>query len=105
MLLNIFILAAVIERTWEHMQQVIGEEYLSTRVKLIGSGLLSVAAAATLRLDLFCALEVTGAPSAAGMVLTGIAVGLGSNLLHDLVGIVNGLSGRVRTAPETGREG
>ncbi len=105
MLLNIFILSAVIERTWEHLQQLIGEEFLSTRVKLIGSGLLSTAAAATLRLDLLYALEVTGATSAAGMVLTGIAIGLGSNLLHDLVGIVNGLSGRARFTPEAGREG
>ena len=101
MLLEIIILSAVIERTWEHLQQVIGEEHLSTRVKLIGSGLLSVAAAATLGLDLFYALEVTAGVSAAGMVLTGIAVGLGSNLLHDLVGIISGLSGRART---TGRE-
>ena len=102
MLLEIIILSAVIERTWEHLQQVIGEEHLSTRAKLIGSGLLSVAAAATLGLDLFYALEVTAGVSAAGMVLTGIAVGLGSNLLHDLVGIISGLSGRART---TGREG
>ena len=101
MLLKIIILSAVIERTWEHLQQVIGEEHLSTRVKLIGSGLISVAAAATLGLDLFYALEVTAGVSAAGMVLTGIAIGLGSNLLHDLVGIISGLSGRART---TGRE-
>ncbi len=105
MLLNIFILSAVIERTWEHLQQVIGEEFLSTKVKLIGSGLLSVAAATTLRLDLLYALEVTGMVSSAGMVLTGIAIGLGSNLIHDLVGIVNGLSGRARTNPDCGREG
>ena len=105
MLLKIIILSAVIERTWEHLQQVIGEEHLSTRVKLIGSGLISVAAAVTLGLDLFYALEVTSSVSSAGMVLTGIAVGLGSSLLHDLVGIISGLSGRIRSAPESSREG
>lgn len=91
MLINILLLAAIIERIWEHLQQVIGKGMLNLQVKLLGSAILSVAAAISLRLDLLHTLEITAAPTTAGFVLTGFAVSLGSNVVHDLVDIITGL--------------
>lgn len=96
MFVNILILAAIIERIWEHLQQLLGEKGLSLQAKLLGSAVLSVFASASLKLDLLYALELTAAVTLPGMVLTGFAVGLGSNLVHDLQGIVSGFSGRLK---------
>ncbi len=96
MLVNILILAAIIERIWEHLQQLLGEKGLSLQAKLLGSAVLSVFASVSLQLDLLYALELTGGITLPGTVLTGFAVGLGSNLVHDLLGIVNGFSGKLK---------
>lgn len=96
MLVNILILAAIIERIWEHLQQLLGDRGLSLQAKLLGSAVLSIFASVSLKLDLLCALELTAAVTLPGMVLTGFAIGLGSNLVHDLVGIVGGFGGRLK---------
>ncbi len=100
MLLNILIMSVVVERVWEHLQQVVGERRLTLRVKLLGSAALSVAAALGFQLDLLYALEVMSAPSLAGYILTGFVLSLGSNVLHDLIDIVNGISRK-----HTGKDG
>ncbi len=92
MLLKILILSVIVERVWEHLQQVVGERRLTLQVKLLGSAVLSVAAALGFQLDLLYALEVMAAPSLPGYILTGFVLSLGSNVLHDLIDIVNGLS-------------
>lgn len=92
MLVNILIIAAVIERIWEHMQQVIGESRLSLQAKLCGSAVLSIGAALSFKLDLLYALGVTAQLSWTGIVLTGFALSLGSNVIHDLVSIIQAVS-------------
>ncbi len=92
MLLKILILAVIVERVWEHLQQIAGEGSLEMRVKLLGSAVLSVAAALAFQLDLLYAIEVMSAPSLPGYVLTGFTLSLGSNVLHDLIDIIGGLS-------------
>ncbi len=98
MLINILILAAIVERIWEHLQQLAGKRNLTPQVKLLGSAALSVAAAVALRLDLLYALQVTPGVSLPGAILTGFAIGLGSNVIHDLAGIAGSLSARVKPA-------
>ena len=92
MLIKIIILAAIIERIWEHAQQVIGDKHLTRQAKLLGSAVFSITAAVTLKLDLLFALQVTGAESLPGVILTGFAIGLGTNVIHDLVDTVNNFS-------------
>ena len=96
MLINILILSAIIERIWEQMQQIVGEKKLSLQIKLIGSAILSIAAAISLQLDLLFSLGVMGSVSWAGIILTGVAISLGSNVIHDLVDIVGGLSAKLK---------
>jgi len=92
MLLKILILAVIVERVWEHLQQLAGEKHLTLRVKLLGSAILSVAASLAFQLDFLYALEVMAAPSLPGYILTGFVLSLGSNVIHDLIDIINGLS-------------
>lgn len=94
MLLQIVILALIIERVWEHAQQIIGDHRLSFRVKLIGSAAISIAAAVTLQLDLLFALDVMPDVSLGGQVLTGFVLSLGSNVIHDIIELVSGLSAK-----------
>ena len=96
MLINILILSAIIERIWEQMQQFVGEKRLSLQIKLIGSAILSIAAAISLQLDLLFSLGVMDSVSWAGIILTGVAISLGSNVIHDLVDIVGGLSAKLK---------
>lgn len=98
MLINILILSAIIERIWEQMQQIVGEKKLSLQIKLIGSAILSIAAAISLQLDLLFSLGVMGSVSWAGIILTGVAISLGSNVIHDLVDIVGGLSTKLKAS-------
>ena len=98
MLINILILSAIIERVWEQMQQIVGEKKLSLQIKLIGSAILSIAAAISLQLDLLFSLGVMGSVSWAGIILTGVAISLGSNVIHDLVDIVGGLSTKLKAS-------
>ena len=92
MLLKVVVLSVIIERIWEHTQQAIGDDRLSKRVKIIGSAVISVAAAVTLQLDLLYGLEVMPSATVPGFILTGLVLSLGSNVVHDLIDIVNGLS-------------
>jgi hypothetical protein len=92
MLLQITILAAVTERLWECIQQAMGEHNLTPAVKIIGAAVIAVAASISLGLDLFHALELWPKPTVPGIVFTGFLVAGGSNLLHDLVDLVGGLS-------------
>lgn len=92
MLLKVLVLAVVIERVWEHLQQVAGDAQLSLRVKLLGSLVLSVTTALSFRVDILYALEVMPEASMPGYVLTGFVLSLGSNVIHDLIDVVNGLS-------------
>ena len=98
MLINILILSAIVERIWEQMQQIVGEKRLSLQIKLIGSAILSIAAAISLQLDLLFSLGVMGSVSWAGIILTGVAISLGSNVIHDLVDIVGGLSTKLKAS-------
>jgi hypothetical protein len=100
MLYNILIIAAIIERVWEHLLQLIGEEKINLQTKLLGSAVLSIAASISLQLDLLVALELSEGVTTAGVVLTGIAIGLGSNVIHDLLTIINALSGKIKNAGE-----
>ena len=100
MLYNILIIAAIIERVWEHLLQLIGEEKINLQTKLLGSAVLSIAASISLQLDLLVALELSEGVTTAGVVLTGIAIGLGSNVIHDLLAIISALSGKIKNAGE-----
>lgn len=95
MLLQIIILAAVTERLWECIQQALGEHNLTPAVKIIGAAVLAVAAAISLGLDLFYALELWPKETVPGIVFTGLLVAGGANLLHDTIDLVGGLSRRI----------
>ncbi len=95
MLVKIIVLSAILERTWEHMQLLL-DDPLSKRFKILGSALLAMVATFTLQLDLLHALEVFPAASIPGYVLTGLVLGLGSNVLHDVIDLVNGYSNKQR---------
>lgn len=94
MLINILLFSAIVERIWEHTQQLLGEKYLTRQFKVLGSAVLAISTAVAFELDLLYALAVTTAPGVPGIILTGFAVGLGSNVIHDLVDIVNTFSKR-----------
>ena len=94
MLLKIIILSVIIEQVWEHTQNVIGNERLSLQVKFLGSAALAIAAAVTMQLDLLYGLDVMPAVTIPGFILTGFVLSLGSNVVHDLIDIVHGLSGK-----------
>lgn len=98
MLINIILLSAIIERIWEHLQQVIGKNLLTLQVKLLGSAILSIAAALSLELDLLYALEIMPGSTTAGAILTGFAISLGSNVIHDLVDMITGLKSVIKPA-------
>jgi hypothetical protein len=94
LLVNIIVVAAIIERIWEHTQQLLGEKYLTRQFKLLGSAVFSIAAAVSFELDLLCAVDITETVSLPGVILTGFAIGLGSNVIHDLLDIVGTFSKR-----------
>jgi hypothetical protein len=94
LLINILLFSAIVERIWEHTQQLLGEKYLTRQFKVLGSAVLAISTAVAFELDLLYALAVTTAPGVPGIILTGFAVGLGSNVIHDLVDIVNTFSKR-----------
>lgn len=91
MLVKIIVLSMILERIWEHTQLVL-DDPLSKRMKVIGSALLAMIATFTLQLDLLHALELFPAVSIPGFLLTGVVLGLGSNVLHDVIDLVNGIS-------------
>ena len=93
MLVKIIVLSMILERVWEHIQQLLGDNF-STKTKVVGSGLLSMAAALALQLDMLYALDVMPAASYPGYILTGLVLGLGSNVVHDVIDLVNGYSKR-----------
>jgi len=92
-LVKIIVLSMILERVWEHIQQLLGDSF-SKKTKVIGSGLLAMAAALALQLDLLHALDVMPAASYPGYILTGLVLGLGSNVVHDVIDLVNGYSKR-----------
>ncbi len=91
MLIKIIVLSMILERIWEHTQLLL-DDPLSKRMKVIGSALLAMLAAFTLQLDLLHALELFPAVSIPGFLLTGLVLGLGSNVLHDVIDLVSGFS-------------
>ena len=93
MLVKIVVLSMILERIWEHIQQLLGDSF-STRTKIIGSALLAMAATLALQLDLLHALDIMPAQSYPGYILTGLVLGLGSNVLHDVIDLVGGHSKR-----------
>jgi len=90
-MLSILVVSAAVERIWEYFQQAVPERYLTKRVKILGAGILSVAAALSFKLDLIYTMDLTDSYSIAGAILTGFSIAVGSNVIHDLVGIVNGI--------------
>ncbi len=88
-MLPILVISMAIERLWEHLQQLTGDR-LSPNFKIIGSGILACAAALTLQLDLLHLLEVMPAPTYPGYILTGLVLGLGSNVVHDITDFIHG---------------
>lgn len=93
MSLQILVISMIVERVWEYLQLALGED-VGVRLKVIISGLLSVAAAIALQLDLLFALKITEAASIPGIILTGVIIGLGSNLVHDILGFAGSLKQR-----------
>jgi hypothetical protein len=93
LMLQILIISMIVERIWEYVQLVLGVD-VGVRLKVIISALLSVAAAISLGLDLLFVLQITEAVSLPGIVLTGVIIGLGSNLVHDILGFTNSLKTR-----------
>lgn len=91
MLIKIIVLSMILERIWEHTQLLLADP-LSKRMKIIGSALLAMLAAFMLQLDLLHALELFPAVSIPGFLLTGVVLGLGSNVLHDVIDLVSGFS-------------
>ena len=91
--MQILIISMIVERVWEYLQLALGED-VGTRLKVIMSGLISIAAAITLQLDLLLALGITEVSSLPGIILTGVIIGLGSNLVHDILGFTNSLKKR-----------
>ena len=91
MLVKIIVLSMILERIWEHLQLLL-DDPLSKRMKIIGSAMLAMTAAFLLQLDLLYALEIFPTLSVPGYLLTGVVLGLGSNVLHDVIDLVNGLS-------------
>ena len=91
MLVKIIVLSMILERIWEHIQQLLGDSF-SKQTKVIGSGILAMAAALALQLDLLHALDIMPAATYPGYLLTGLVLGLGSNLVHDVIDLVNGFS-------------
>ncbi len=91
MLSEILLFSVIIERLWEYMQMVVGDRILTPAIKLGGSLVLSCAAAVMFELDLLSALGALPGLTLPGMILTGFIVSLGSNVVHDMVGLVNGL--------------
>ncbi len=100
MLLKILILSVIVERVWEQLQQLVGEKRLTLQVKMLGSVVLSVAAALAFQLDLLFALEVMPVTSLPGYILTGFVLSLGSNVLHDLIDIIGNFS-RIKREPDS----
>jgi len=94
-LIKIIVLSMILERIWEHLQLLL-DDPLSKRMKVIGSALLAMLAAFTLQLDLLHALEIFPTISVPGFLLTGVVLGLGSNVLHDVIDLVNGISTKQR---------
>ncbi len=92
MLFKILILAAIIERVWENLQLLIGENRLNYEIKVIGSVVLAMFAAVGFELDILYALEVVAAASLPGYIMTGFILALGSNVVHDLIDIVSKMS-------------
>ena len=90
MLIKIIVMSMILERIWEHIQQLLGDSF-SKQTKIIGSGMLAMAAALALQLDLLNALEIMPAATYPGYILTGLVLGLGSNLVHDVIDLVNNL--------------
>jgi len=91
MLAQVIIIGIIVERVWEYLQLAIGEQYLSTRTKIIGAVLLSLTAAIVFKLDFLFALEVFNAPSWPGYILTGFVLSMGSHVVHDLFGVIKGV--------------
>jgi len=95
-LLNtIFVVGLIVERTWEYLQLAIGEHLLSKNIKVFGAVAFSMAAVITLRLDLLFAIDLLEEVTWPGIILTGLVLSLGSHVLHDIIGIVQGLSSSV----------
>ncbi len=93
MSLQILVISMIVERVWEYLQLALGED-VGIRLKVIMSALFAVGAAIALNLDLLFALEITEAASIPGIILTGVIIGLGSNLVHDILGFANSLKKR-----------
>jgi hypothetical protein len=87
------VISMIVERIWEYVQLVIGLD-IGVRLKVIISALLSVGAALSLQLDLLYVLEITEALSLPGIILTGVIIGLGSNVLHDVMDFTTSLKTR-----------
>ncbi len=90
MVMKVLIVSMIIERFWEHLQLIFGDR-LDARSKVLGSAVLAIAAALSLRIDLLYGLEVVPAMSTAGFIVTGLILGLGSNVVHDVIGLITGL--------------
>ncbi len=95
MLIKIIVLSMILERLWEHMQLLL-DDPLSKRFKILGSAMLAMTAAITLQLDILHALDLFPAASIPGFLLTGLILGLGSNVLHDVIDLVGGINNKQR---------
>lgn len=91
MLLTILIISVIVERVLEYLLLSFGEEGVSVRVKVLASALLSLTAAIVFQLDFLYALGIFNIITWPGMILTGFVISLGSNFVHDLVGIIKGI--------------
>lgn len=91
MLIKLIVLSMILERIWEHTQLLLGDP-LNKKVKVIGAAVLAMLTTCMLQLDLLYALEIMATATIPGYLLTGVVLGLGSNVLHDVIDLVSGIS-------------
>ena len=90
---QILIISMLVERIWEYVKLALGVD-VGIRIKIFVSAALAIAAALAIQSDLLFALEITDAASLPGIIFTGVIIGLGSNLIHDILGLANSLKNR-----------
>ena len=85
-LITLVIVAAIVEAVWQNLKPIWKTGELD--INKLGTLFLGIFVAVYAGVDIF---EIIGLPLAlpfAGAVLTGVLVSRGSNVVHDLIGII-----------------
>lgn len=83
-ILQLIMLAFVVEATWETSKMVWDNNKVS--VDRIGALIIGLAVTLVYQVDLLATLEITPQSNILGVILTGILISRGGNYVHDLVG-------------------